>query len=310
MSKIERCPHCGEPIEYNSGEAFCTNCGQTVKYVGGDGDSFSQPVEYVSDAGTDSSQTTPRYYSVAEQYKPNKMQTAAGVLMALSGAIYAIFNILWVLFPRIIWDLTTDQYSLFFFIIPQLSFLVGAALLIPKASNKGVRVAAIGFVCLQVLQFLMNAFLNGRDLLPAEAVSCLWILIGFGWVYFTSLVILNSKLSELNMGWVSLLCVLAAINILYSSSFLWKSSFDEALDWGKLSEYDYHVNSFLNTYYFIVIYVLWTICYWKLARCEAFSGKYDAEHNDVFSPLNKWMAMAVIFPLLTGLAFYFYYGTI
>ena len=35
MSKIERCPHCGEPIEYNSGEAFCTNCGQTVKYVGG-----------------------------------------------------------------------------------------------------------------------------------------------------------------------------------------------------------------------------------------------------------------------------------
>ncbi len=291
MSKIERCPHCGEPIEYNSGEAFCTNCGQTMKYVSYDG----------------SSQLPSEYYSVAEQYKPNKMQTAAGVLMSLSGVLYVVFNILWTFFPRVMLDFTSDQRTLFFSIIPQLSFLVGAALLIPKASNKGVRVAAIGFVGLQILQFLMNAFLNGRDFLPTEVVSSLWILISFGWVYFTSLVILNSKLSELNVGWISLLCVLSAMSVLYSATFLWKSSFDEALDWGKLREYDYHVYSFLNSYYYIVIQLFYTICYWKWARCEAFSGKYEAEHNDAFSPLNKWMAMAVIFPLLTGLAFYFYY---
>jgi hypothetical protein len=42
--------------------------------------------------------------------------------------------------------------------------------------------------------------------------------------------------------------------------------------------------------------------YWKLARCEAFSGKYDGEAVVDFSPVNKWMAMAVVVPVVIAIA--------
>jgi hypothetical protein len=42
--------------------------------------------------------------------------------------------------------------------------------------------------------------------------------------------------------------------------------------------------------------------YWKLARCEAFAGKYDAEAETDFRPFNKWMAMAVVVPVVIAIA--------
>ena len=299
MNGVKRCPYCGEPLGNNTEGAFCSYCGK--------------PVERAIDNNDESMPPIKKEYQHIKPYKiqtyqPNMIQTIAGVLIVLSAVIQLILHFLWTFFPSVLFGNYTDaQLGLFFVTIPELSFLVGASLLIAKASNKGVRVAAIGFVCLQILQFLLENFLNGGSLLPSEVVRCLYILIGFGWVYFTSLVILNGQLSGQNRGWISLLCVLAANTLLSSTSFLWKASFDTALYRDRLSESDYHAYCILNSYFYIVIYLFFAVCYWKLARCEAFSGKNDAGYKADFSPLNKWMAMAVIFPLLTGLAFYFYY---
>lgn len=45
-----------------------------------------------------------------------------------------------------------------------------------------------------------------------------------------------------------------------------------------------------------------TIACWKLARCEAFAGKYDAEAETDFRPLNKWVVMAIVVPIITAVA--------
>ena len=42
--------------------------------------------------------------------------------------------------------------------------------------------------------------------------------------------------------------------------------------------------------------------YWKLARSEAFSGKYDGEAVVDFSPVNKWTVTAVIVPIVIAIA--------
>lgn len=293
MNRTVSCPHCGERIWNDTEHAYCMYCGQ--------------PVEFDGSISADQTQSIAIDDSYPDAYRPKKMQTFAGVLMVLALILQLLSPLLWGIYlAKVDHSPSMESYSLFNSTIPGLIFLIGAALLIQLASNKAIRVAAIGIVCLQLLQMILVVSLLFLSL-PAMLYNCSWVVLGLGWIYFISLIIRNSQLSSQVQGWLSFLCVTCVLSIIRAGSFLWSISFEKAIDLGVLYISDSLFYSSCFTLFSFVISVLSTICYWKLARCEAFNGEFDTNHNDDFSPLHKWMAMGVIAPFILGLAFYFYY---
>ena len=52
----------------------------------------------------------------------------------------------------------------------------------------------------------------------------------------------------------------------------------------------------------MILTLMCIFSYWKLARSEAFSGKYDGEAVPDFSPVNKWTVMALVVPIVIVVA--------
>jgi hypothetical protein len=69
-----------------------------------------------------------------------------------------------------------------------------------------------------------------------------------------------------------------------------------------LTEHLYFASPYYKFFSLMILTLMCIFSYWKLARCEAFSGKYDGEAVVDFSPVNKWMAMAVVVPVVIAIA--------
>lgn len=296
MSIIKCCPRCGEPL--NSDGSYCPYCEQTVECVDSGDAISSQSHVFVSDDYYFNAQLDGASSSVMAPYKPNDVQTIAGVLMVTGFLGPILFFFLQSFFSELIWSLTDFQQALIFLFIPAALSLIGTILLIWKASNMAIRVAAVGFM----VYFLTRLFWFLFNMLPQPASGCLSIMVCLGGIYSLSLVFGNSQLSSDNKVWISLLCVICSMDILTAGLGLGQFLFYEEESFYSSVLYDFFMNYILGAFYAISI--------WKLARCEAFSGIYDAAHDNDFSPQNKWMAMSVIYPIVTGLALYFYYFVI
>lgn len=295
MNRTVSCPHCGEHIWSDTEHAYCMYCGQ--------------PVDFDVSNSSEQTQSIVIDDSYPDAYRPKKMQTFAGVLMVLALIMPLFLPFLWVvLVEKANLSTTPNSYMLFNSTITGIVFLIGLALLIRLASNKAIRVAAIGFVCLQLLQIILNYLLLLFSL-PTMLFNIIWIIMELGWIYFISLIIRNSQLSSQVQGWLSLLCIICVIGSIRAGYFLWSISLEKAIDYGILYMHDSLFYSSCYTLFDFVINIFSLICYWKLARCEAFNGEFDTDHKDDFSPLHKWMAMGVIAPFIIGLALYFYYLT-
>ena len=229
-------------------------------------------------------------------FKPNKKQTTVAVLLVVAGVLGVLRTSLANLIPY------GDLSALLLGCMPFVLYLLGWLMLSFMAVNKAVKVGAAIGVGVHALNVVFSAIpsLNMNEF----AVVMYLILTLLGICYCVSLIQNNGGVQGRSKAWINLF----ALDYVFSFSvFFYNFLFMQ--EW--IDQYEgifypvlQHVFS-LSTYFTIwnlILMVLMIFAYWNLARCEAFSGKYDAEAVPNFSPLNKWMAMAVIVPVVIVVA--------
>jgi hypothetical protein len=232
---------------------------------------------------------------VAEQgFRPNKKQTAVAVQFVVAEVLSFLTANFGMLIPY--GDLGMQLYYLskvlFVFCWLSLAFM---------AVNKAAKVAAFIGTGTMAVYFLCN--------MPALvmnnfAICIVALVIALGLSYAVSLIVRNCEMTRTSRTWINLLALYDVFN--FSVFFFGFCFMQEWIDQYEGLFYPVQQQVFtLSPYYTTLVLVqvlLVTFAYWKLARCEAFSGKYDAEAVPNFSPMNKWMAMAVIVPVVIVVA--------
>lgn len=269
-------------------------------------------------------------------YKPLSIQTAVGAILC---AMVLISLFLKLLGPE---PFITDWNSYIKYqfycetLWPSVSYLIKAVcfgVLIKYANNKATRIALIIGTVLWTTYIVGGYYrglflLHDNDIIPKIFTDELraplhaicdsipfgilnYIGAGFAWIYLYSLIIKNNVLSAKNKMWINTLAVLALASVfLVFSRFVTPINEIEKVMGREWLYTERNHLSFTLTYNFMIV-PIWNImnaaAYWHFARCEAFSGKYDTSAKCNYSPLNKWMAMAVIAPTIMFLCIFLLY---
>lgn len=223
---------------------------------------------------------------IEQGFRPNKKQTAVAV-MFVAGAVLAVLNCLFgLLIPY-------GDLRILLSWLPKMILAVSWLMLAFMAVNKAVRVASfIGagvslFACLYLLPaFAMNNI----------AQSAIALVIMLGVCYAVGLLQTNGGIKGHTKTWVNLIALEMVVVFSLGLSAL---CIDLPYD---LTEHLYFASPYYKFFSLMILTLMCIFSYWKLARSEAFSGKYDGEAVPDFSPVNKWMAMAVIVPVVITIA--------
>lgn len=221
---------------------------------------------------------------VAEEgFRPNKKQTAVAVMFVTAQVLSLLINLFIVLFPN-------DNTRLLVQWLPRVLALTCWFGLAFMAVNKAVKVASL--VGAGVL-FISFASVMPQLMVNKVVMGIVVVLSILGYSYLVSLIHRNGRLSANNRTWVNVLPLVYIANaaVVFAMLFGVEFTFEH---WFQYSAY--------YTIWYIFLFVMETIAYWKLARCEAFAGKYDAEAETDFRPLNKWVVMAIVVPIITAVA--------
>lgn len=221
---------------------------------------------------------------VAEQgFRPNKKQTAVAVLFVTAQVLSLLINLFIVFFPN-------DNTRLLVQWLPRVLALTCWFGLAFMAVNKAVKVASL--VGAGVL-FISFASVMPQLIMNKVVMGIVVVLSILGYSYLVSLIHRNGRLSANNRTWVNVLPLVYIANaaVVFAMLFGVEFTFEH---WFQYSTY--------YTIWYIFLFVMETIACWKLARCEAFAGKYDAETETDFRPLNKWVVMAIVVPIITAVA--------
>ena len=221
---------------------------------------------------------------VAEQgFRPNKKQTAVAVMFVTAQVLSLLINLFIVLFPN-------DNTRLLVQWLPRVLALTCWFGLAFMAVNKAVKVASL--VGAGVL-FISFASVMPQLMMNKVVMGIVVVLSILGYSYLVSLIHRNGRLSANNRTWVNVLPLVYIANaaVVFAMLFGVEFTFEH---WFQYSAY--------YTIWYIFLFVMETIACWKLARCEAFAGKYDAEAETDFRPLNKWVVMAIVVPIITAVA--------
>ena len=221
---------------------------------------------------------------VAEQgFRPNKKQTAVAVMFVTAQVLSLLINLFIVFFPN-------DNTRLLVQWLPRVLALTCWFGLAFMAVNKAVKVASL--VGAGVL-FISFASVMPQLIMNKVVMGIVVVLSILGYSYLVSLIHRNGRLSANNRTWVNVLPLVYIANaaVLFAMLFGVEFTFEH---WFQYSTY--------YTIWYIFLFVMETIACWKLARCEAFAGKYDAETETDFRPLNKWVVMAIVVPIITAVA--------
>lgn len=221
---------------------------------------------------------------VAEQgFRPNKKQTAVAVLFVTAQVLSLLINLFIVFFPN-------DNTRLLVQWLPRVLALTCWFGLAFMAVNKAVKVASL--VGAGVL-FISFASVMPQLIMNKVVMGIVVVLSILGYSYLVSLIHRNGRLSANNRTWVNVLPLVYIANaaVVFAMLFGVEFTFEH---WFQYSTY--------YTIWYIFLFVMETIACWKLARCEAFAGKYDAEAETDFRPLNKWVVMAIVVPIITAVA--------
>lgn len=221
---------------------------------------------------------------VAEQgFRPNKKQTAVAVLFVTAQVLSLLINLFIVFFPN-------DNTRLLVQWLPRVLALTCWFGLAFMAVNKAVKVASL--VGAGVL-FISFASVMPQLIMNKVVMGIVVVLSILGYSYLVSLIHRNGRLSANNRTWVNVLPLVYIANAAVVFAMLFGVEFTLE-HWFQYSTY--------YTIWYIFLFVMETIACWKLARCEAFAGKYDAEAETDFRPLNKWVVMAIVVPIITAVA--------
>lgn len=221
---------------------------------------------------------------VAEQgFRPNKKQTTVAVMFVIAQVLYLIINLFIVFFPN-------DNTRLLVQWLPRVLALTCWFGLAFMAVNKAVKVASL--VGAGVL-FISFASVMPQLIMNKVVMGIVVVLSILGYSYLVSLIHRNGRLSANNRTWVNVLPLVYIANAAVVFAMLFGVEFT--------FEHWFQYSAYYNIWY-IFLFVMETIACWKLARCEAFAGKYDAEAETDFRPLNKWVVMAIVVPIITAVA--------
>ncbi len=221
---------------------------------------------------------------VAEQgFRPNKKQTAVAVMFVAAQVLSLLINLFIVLFPN-------DNTRLLVQWLPRVLALTCWFGLAFMAVNKAVKVASLVGAGVMFISF---ASVMPQLMVNKVVMGIVVVLSILGYSYLVSLIHRNGRLSANNRTWVNVLPLVYIANaaVVFAMLFGVEFTFEH---WFQYSAY--------YTIWYIFLFVMETIACWKLARCEAFAGKYDAEAETDFRPLNKWVVMAIVVPIIIAVA--------
>ena len=221
---------------------------------------------------------------VAEEgFRPNKKQTAVAVMFVTAQVLSLLINLFIVFFPN-------DNTRLLVQWLPRVLALTCWFGLAFMAVNKAVKVASL--VGAGVL-FISFASVMPQLMMNKVVMGIVVVLSILGYSYLVSLIHRNGRLSANNRTWVNVLPLVYIANaaVVFAMLFGVEFTFEH---WFQYSAY--------YTIWYIFLFVMETIACWKLASCEAFAGKYDAEAETDFRPLNKWVVMAIVVPIIIAVA--------
>ena len=213
-------------------------------------------------------------------YKPSALQTTVAVILCGIPLIIFIINF-FVNEPKrtnIIYPNYPNQIDS---TIGNILLAIGFGILIWKANNQATRIGLCSGVVLSLTCTYLSYYPNTFFFENRIILKYLMFFIYFIWIYIYSLIISNNTLSKNNRTWINLLVI---VNI--------KNSLNLFL------AYEWWVKSSLIA---IVLLTLQFIAYWHFARCEAFSGNYDAKAKGNYRPLNKWFVATIITTLIMSI---------
>ena len=208
-------------------------------------------------------------------YKPNKKQTAVAV-MFVAGAVLAVLNNLFVMM------IPYDDLRMLLSCLPNMIFAVSWLMLAFLSVNKAVRVAAFIGTGAMALCFL--------DYVPV------WMIANLGLIYAVSLIVRNYEMAWTSRTWINLIALIASSSL----AFLLSGIFVKLPDYIPMEHYV--LFSPYNSAWQLLLAALMAVANWQLARSEAFAGKYDGEAVPDFTPVNKWMVMALVVPIVIVVA--------
>lgn len=284
MLKLRKCSHCGEIVYDTVDHNNCMYCGEALNAV--------NRVEV----------------ECYEEYSPNSKQKVAAFLFALSVFIPWLANLSFV--QQIMIDTymnatagDTSNSSMilllsFPYIISDVFFLMGTAILCYCANNKATRISTYILLGFTIYDLLMYAG-------PQQSQVFFWlfeIIPTLAMVYAFGLVSTNNFLSYNNRIWVNLLPV-----VYCCFTFMLIFSNILAISVIHNSVYAMLMPTVMYNILYSALAILKIVAIWKFARCEAFSAKYNPVSVDDYMPFNKYMASILIAPSVVMLCMYLFF---
>ena len=276
MSEYRTCPQCGERVEYDPEQHYCMFCGSDlIEEV--------PPCPSLQAGNNLEENNVTEDASVWVDYKPHWWQTLVGIYLAL--LVLGIFL------------LSTFQPLLYYvelrlFRFTALATGLGIAVLLAGVRNRASLTTLVIFLVtdiLSTLYFLLDIIPLMGDFAPLIFVLSLCLPT----VYAYSLLAQNNEFQNDDRTWLNFLVVIDVLNVFWESTPLWLNTTG-----------DVNPLSYIN-YFNWVISPLTACAWWKVAPSAAFAGGYDKDAPCDFSPLNRYMAMILIAPVLMSVGMFF-----
>lgn len=181
------------------------------------------------------------------------------------------------------------------------------AMLAMHANNKATRLAMLIMAGANIV-FVFLLFLNFQQIIVGDVINVISVIWLLAILYSLSLVMTNAQLSKNNKKWVNVVAAINCISLSFNTVNIFVGDYLSMLFKGdNFLAHNYFSAGYLN-YWVLVSGVLHVIGLCKLARSEAFGGKYDETAEPNFSPFNRWMAAAFVVPSIVTLAIYLLYA--
>lgn len=297
MTKQRFCPHCGERIADDEEQRFCMFCGETLKDEG----LSDSKIIYDSPNGTTYEDTENHAsfsvsYTYEPIYKPSGWQTLAAIIFF--GAFLCNL-ILGAFFKEIYYYFLDSPTNIGLCRFFPLVIALALAILLKGAKNRATLIALTIWIISNLLAFA-SYFVLG---IPSYS-SWAWIndyvfpiiqsiIIPYSMIYAIALIIQNNTFSASCHSWLNLLTFCPLIDLCLIIGIKLFSSL--------ICDYDLLAFSYVSMFEFYILLPLCAFGWWAVARSEIFGGPYDKETPCNFSPLNKYMAMAIIVPVILTL---------
>lgn len=295
------CSYCGQRASTDPGQRFCQFCGKPFDTTATQTPYAAPPMMGNNDAQMPQPQATAMPSFTA--YKANWWQDLASVIffITLVGqfVLRKFFPELYYYFP----DSTEYDVGIGRFV--PLLMAGGAAFLLSGAKNSATRVALI----IWIVVYVINGFF---EFFPPEISSAssfeiqqaMYFVLGAVLVYAYSLIDQNNTMPASCRTWLNVLVIMGITSCILTFVMFVYVVFENYLVFTAIERIWYPSTS---VFYMYLGLILQMCALWVLARSEVFSGPYDYRKSCNFSPLNRMMALTIIFPIVFSLLIFLLY---